>query len=419
MADGTQPNDRDTYRAFDLAAIRADFPILGETVYGRRLAFLDSAASAQKPRAVLDAERQLYETSYANIHRGVYKFSQDATESYEQARVRLRDFLGAADTREVISLRGATEGINLVAQSWGRANISAGDEIILTELEHHSNIVPWQMLAEEKGAVIRVVPVLEDGQIDLGAYHRLLGPRTKMVAAAHISNALGSLLPVQEMIKAAHAVGAKVLLDGCQAAPHMPLDMQALDVDFYVFSGHKLYSTSGCGVLYGKRDLLEAMPPWQGGGDMIETVSFAGTTYNDLPHKFEAGTPHIAGGIALAAAVDYLSAFDWQDIAAHEMDLLAYATDRLSRVNSLRIIGTEPGKKAVISFVMQTAHPHDIGTLLDRSGVAVRVGHHCAQPIMERFGVPGTVRASFGLYNGRDDVDQLVEGLEKVREFFG
>ncbi len=418
MPDGQTTNGA-AKRPFDLAAIRADFPILATEIYGKRLAFLDSAASAQKPRSVIDSDVKLYETSYANIHRGVYKFSQDATEAYEQARLKVQAFMGAASHREIIFVRGATEGINLVAQSWGRANLKAGDEIILTELEHHSNIVPWQMVAEEKGAVIKVVPVLDDGSVDHQAYLDLLGPNTKIAAFAHISNAIGTELPVKAMVKAAHDVGALTLVDGCQAAPHIPIDMADLDADFYVFSGHKTYGPTGIGVLYGKQALLDAMPPWQGGGDMIETVSFAGTTYNDLPHKFEAGTPHIAGGIGLGAALDYLTSFDWEDITAHEADLMAYAKEQLSQINSLKIIGAETERKAVISLVMAEAHPHDIGTILDRAGVAVRAGHHCAQPVMDRFSIPGTARVSFGLYNGRDDVDQLVLGLEKVREFFG
>lgn len=413
------PDGQHHKRVFDVEAIKQDFPILSETVHGKRLAFLDSAASAQKPQAVMDSDRDLFEHGYANVHRGVYKFSQDATDTFESARETVRAFIGAKSTKETLFVRGATEGINLVAQSWGRQTIAAGDEIILTEIEHHSNIVPWQMLVQEKGATIKVVPVLDNGQIDLEAYKALLGDRTKLVACAHISNAIGTLLPVEEMIAAAHAVGAVVLIDGCQAAPHIPLDMQALDADFYVFSGHKVYGPTGIGVLYGKQALLEAMPPWQGGGDMIETVSFSGTTYNDLPHKFEAGTPHIAGAIGLGAALDYLTRFSWDDIMAHEAELMAYAHEKLSRVNSVQVIGDPSHKRAAISFVMNEAHPHDIGTLLDRSGVAVRAGHHCAQPIMERFNVPGTARASFGIYNDKADVDQLIAGLEKVRDIFG
>jgi len=410
MADGA--------RNFDIEAIRADFPILGQQVHGKRLAFLDSAASAQKPRQAVDAEVAFINSTYANIHRGIYQFSADGTELYEEARNTVQRFINAKHAHECIFVRGATEGINLVANTWGRANIKAGDEIILSTLEHHSNIVPWQMVAEATGAVIRVIPVLDDGQIDYDAYLGLLSDRTKLVAVAHISNALGTLLPVADIIRTAHDRGAVVLLDGCQAAPHMALDMQALDADFYVFSAHKTYGPTGIGVLYGKEALLEAMPPWQGGGDMIETVSFERTTYNGLPHKFEAGTPHITGGIGFKAALDYMSAIGFAAIEAHEQELMAYAMDRLRGYNDIRLIGTAADKRAVISFVMDMAHPHDIGTVLDRAGVAVRVGHHCAQPIMDRFAVPGTVRASFGLYNNQDDIDQLIAGLDKVRDLF-
>ncbi len=406
-------------RPFDVEAIRKDFPILGEKVHGKRLAFFDSAASAQKPRSVIDAEVKLYETTYANIHRGIYKFSADATEQYEDARLAVQRFMGASKSHECIFVRGATEGINLVAQTWGRKNISEGDEMILSALEHHSNIVPWQMLAEEKGAVIKVTPVLEDGQIDLDAYKALLSDKTKLVATAHISNAIGTILPVREIIQAAHDAGALVLLDGCQAAPHITIDMVELDVDFYVFSAHKTYGPTGIGVLYGKEQHLDTMPPWQGGGDMIETVTFEKTTYNALPHKFEAGTPHIAGGIAFTPAIEYIEALGFDAIQAHEDDLFRYAMDQLKGINSLRIIGDTPQKTGIISFVMDIAHPHDIGTILDRSGVAVRAGHHCAQPLMDRYAIPGTVRASIGLYNDRDDVDQLIAALHKVRELFG
>lgn len=403
----------------DVTAIRADFPILAQTVYGKPLTFLDSAASAQKPSVVIDAEKELYEHYYANIHRGVYKFSQDSTEAYEQTRETVRAFINARRSRECIFVRGATEGINLVAQTWGRKNIAAGDEIILSELEHHSNIVPWQMLAEEKGASIKVIPLLDDGSVDMDVYASLLNERTKLVAVAHISNAIGTHLPVEEIIQVAHAVGAKVLIDGCQAAPHCAIDVQALDADFYAFSAHKVYGPTGIGVLYGKEALLDEMPPWQGGGDMISTVTFAKTTYNDLPHKFEAGTPNIAGGIAMRHALDYVSAIGFDRIAAHEAGLRDYATNQLQGSNSVRLIGTAAGKGAIISFVMEQAHPHDIGTILDRQGIAIRAGHHCAQPLMDRFDIPGTVRASFGIYNDRNDVDRLIEGLKKVVDIFG
>lgn len=403
----------------DVEKIKADFPILAREVYGKPLTFLDTAASAQKPRAVIEAETELYEGYYANIHRGVYKFSQDATEAYEANRETVRAFLNAQKGKECIFVRGATEGINLVAQAWGRANVREGDEIILSHMEHHSNIVPWQMLAEEKGAKIRVIPMFDDGALDMEAYASLLNERTRMVAVAHISNSIGVKNPVKEITRLAHDAGALVLIDGCQAAPHMKIDVQDIDADFYAFSAHKAYGPTGIGVIYGKEKHLDAMPPWQGGGDMISTVTFEKTTYNDLPHKFEAGTPHIAGGIAMKVALDYITALGFENIAAHEEELLAYATKELSAFNSLRIIGTAPDKGALISFTMQHAHPHDIGTILDRQGIAVRAGHHCAQPVMDRFGVPGTVRASFGIYNDKSDVDRLIAGLKKVVDIFG
>jgi len=405
--------------AFDIAAVRAEFPILAKTVYDKPLIFLDSAASAQKPRAVIAAEVDLYEGYYANIHRGVYKFSQDATEAYENTRETVRAFIGAKHSRECIFVRGATEGINLVSQSWGRKNIKEGDEIILSGLEHHSNIVPWQMLAEEKGAVIKVIPVLDDGSLNMDVYRSLLNERTKLVAFAHISNAIGTLTPAKEIIRLAHAAGALTLVDGCQAAPHMKIDVQDLDADFYAFSAHKAYGPTGIGVIYGKETLLDAMPPWQGGGDMISTVTFEKTTYNDLPHKFEAGTPNIAGGIAMNEALKFINNIGFDAISAHEADVMEYATRKLTEINSLRIIGTTPRKAALISFVMENAHPHDIGTILDRQGIAIRAGHHCAQPIMDRFAIPGTARVSFGIYNDKDDVDHLVDGLKKVVDIFG
>jgi len=406
-------------QGLDVEAIRKDFPILSETVYGKPLTFLDTAASAQKPRVVIDAEKELYEHYYANIHRGVYKFSQDATEAYEATRETVKDFIGAAKSKECIFVRGATEGINLVAQAWGRANLREGDEIILSEMEHHSNIVPWQMIAEERGAKIKVIPVHDDGSLDMDAYKGLLTGRTKMVAVAHISNSIGVVNPVKDIIRMAHDAGAVTLIDGCQAAPHLKIDVQDLDADFYAFSAHKAYGPTGIGVIYGKEDLLDKMPPWQGGGDMISTVTFEKTTFNDLPHKFEAGTPNIAGGIAMKHALDYITALGFENIHAHEQALLEYATRELGAFNSLRIIGTAAEKGALISFTMEHAHPHDIGTILDRQGIAVRAGHHCAQPIMDRFGVPGTVRASFGIYNDTSDVDRLVAGLKKVTDIFG
>ena len=404
---------------YDVDRVRGDFPILGEEVYGKPLVYLDNGASAQKPRAVIDEITRVYETEYANVHRGVHYMSQKATDAMEASRETVRGFLNAASEQEIIFVRGATEGINLVASSWGRANLSAGDEIVLTVLEHHSNIVPWQMIAEQTGAVIKVAPIDDTGQLIMEEFEKLLSPRTKMVAVAHVSNALGSVLPVAEIVAKAHDVGAKVLLDGCQAVPHMAVDVQALDVDFYVFSGHKLYGPSGIGILYGKQALLEAMPPYQGGGEMILTVTFEKTTYADLPFKFEAGTPHIAGIIALGKAVDYVTTLGLERIAAHEHDVLDYATEQLRAINSVRLIGTAPDKAAILSFMIGDIHPHDVGTILDREGVAVRTGHHCAQPVMDRFDVPATVRASFGLYNTKDEADALVAAVQRVQEIFG
>jgi len=403
----------------DFARYRDDFPILRERMRGKPLVFLDSAASAQKPACVIEAVRRLYETGYANIHRGVYQLSQEATDAYEATRASVRAFLNAESDKEIVFVRGATEGINLVAQAYGRTFLTAGDEVVLTEIEHHSNIVPWQILRDQIGINLKVVPVNEDGSVDIDAYLDLLGPRTKLCAFLHVSNAIGTRLPVKRMIAAAHDVGAVVLVDGCQAVPHQRVDVRDLDADFYAFSGHKIYGPTGIGVLYGKRALLEAMPPWQGGGDMISEVRFERTTWNDLPYKFEAGTPNIAGGIALKAALDYVSAIGLERIAAHEADLLAYAEEQLGRINSVRQIGTAGDRAGILSFIMQGTHPHDVGTILDREGIAVRAGHHCAQPTMERFGVPGTVRASFGLYNSRADVDALVKGLTKVADIFG
>ena len=406
------------HKTFDVSAVREDFPILKETIYGKPLTFLDSAASAQKPQAVIDTVANFYSHSYANIHRGIYKLSQEATEAYEQVRNKVAKFINAASREECLFVRNATEGINLVAQSYGRTFLSEGDEIILTELEHHSNIVPWQLLREEKGIIIKVAPISDEGEVDLKAYRALLTEKTKLVALAHISNVLGTILPVKEMIALAHQAGAKVLVDGCQAAPHIPIDVQDLDADFYVFSGHKVYGPTGVGVLYGKKELLEAMPPWQGGGDMIELVTFEKTTFNVLPQKFEAGTPNIAGVIGLGAALDYLNQFNRQEIEDHEHGLLAYALGRLRGINQLKLIGTAKNKASIISFVLDDIHPHDAGTILDQEGIAVRTGHHCAQPLMERFGLNATIRASFGLYNTRGDVDRLAEGLKKTREIF-
>jgi cysteine desulfurase/selenocysteine lyase len=409
---------RETRAAYDVAALRQDFPILATKVYGKPLVYLDNAASAQKPLAVIEAERDVYEKCYANIHRGVHWLSVHATDAYDAAREKTRRFVNARESHEIIFLRGTTEAVNLVAQTFGRANVGAGDEILITGLEHHSNIVPWQMLCEEKGARLSVVPLDETGDIDLGVLERMLTPSTKLVSVAHLSNALGTILPVKSIAALAHARGIPVFVDGAQAIPRMPVDVQDLDCDFYAFSSHKIYGPTGVGVLYGKTALLEAMPPWQGGGDMIRSVTFEKTTYNALPYKFEAGTPNIAGGIAFGAALDYVSGIGLERIAAHEHDLLAYATERVSAIDGLTVIGTAREKAGVLSFVLAGAHPHDIGTVLDREGIAIRTGHHCAQPVMDRFGLPATARASFGLYNTRGEVDALVAAIHKVIGMF-
>ncbi|MHA1107726.1 MAG: cysteine desulfurase [Alphaproteobacteria bacterium] len=407
-----------TDAAYDVARIRADFPILTQLVYDKKLVYFDSGASAQKPRAVIDSIENTYETCYANVHRGVHYMSQKATDAMEGAREKLRALLNAAEAREIIFVRGATEGINLVASSWGRKNLKPGDEILLSVMEHHSNIVPWQLIAEETGAVIRVAPIDDDGQIIMAAYEELVTAKTRMVAMTHVSNALGTITPIADIIRIAHAHDALVLVDGCQAAPHMTVDVRALDADFYVLSGHKLYGPSGIGVLYGKAALLEAMPPYQSGGEMIDSVSFEKTTFAELPFKFEAGTPHIAGAIALGAAVDYINGIGLERIAEYEDGLLAYATERLGALNSVRLIGTAKDKTSIVSFMLDDVHPHDVGTILDREGIAVRTGHHCAQPVMERYDLAATVRASFGLYNTREEIDALVAALGKVQEIF-
>lgn len=404
---------------YDVERVRADFPILSKLVHGRPLVFLDTTASAQKPQAVIDAERFVYEEEYANIHRGLYYLSAKATERFEAARCKVQKFLNAAKPEEIIVTRNATESINLVASSWGRKFLKAGDEILITGLEHHANIVPWQFLRDQLGVVLKVVPVEDDGEVTLENFTRLLGPRTRMVSVAHVSNVLGTVLPVAEMVRLAHDAGAKVLLDGAQAAVHMSVDVQALDCDFYVMSGHKLYGPTGIGVLYGKEELLNAMPPYQGGGDMILSVTFEKTTYAPLPNKFEAGTPAIAQMHALGVAVDYVTELGLDRIARHEHDLLVYANRCLADMPGFRVLGTRPDKAAVLSFALDCAHPHDIAQVLDNAGVSIRAGHHCAQPLMERFGVPATARASFGLYNTRAEVDALVAAVTKVVEMFG
>ena len=404
---------------FDAERIRQDFPALRQTINGKPLIYLDNAATTQKPQAVLDALRKFYETECANVHRGLHWMSEEATRDYEGSREKVQQFLGAADVKEIVFVRGTTEAINLVAQSFGRPRFRAGDEILITAMEHHSNIVPWQMLCEQTGAVLRVAPINDDGELLLDEFARLLTERTRLAAVSHISNALGTVNPVARLIEMAHSRKVPVLLDGAQAAPHMPVNVQELDCDFYAFSGHKLYGPTGIGVLYGKAQWLEEMPPYQGGGDMINYVTFEKTTYNALPYKFEAGTPHIAGVIGLGAAVDYLNQIGLERAGAYENELLGYATERVRRIPGVRIIGTAREKAGVLSFEIEGIHPHDVGTILDREGVAVRAGHHCAMPVMDRFGVPATTRASFSFYNTPGEVDALVAGIEKVKEVFG
>ena len=403
---------------FDALRLREDFPLLKQSAHGKPLVYLDSAATAQKPRAVIDAERQVYESCYANVHRGVYEVSARAEKAFEAARAKLQAFVGAKESREIIFVRGTTEAINLVAYTFGRKNVAAGDEVLISGMEHHSNIVPWQLLCEEKGASLKVAPISDAGEIELDAMEKLIGARTRLVAVGHVSNALGTINPVKQIVAMAHAKGVPVLVDGAQGAPHLAVDVQDIGCDFYALSGHKMYGPSGIGVLYGKAKLLEAMPPFQGGGDMILSVSYEKTTFNEIPFKFEAGTPNIAGTIALGAAVDYLLAIGMDELAAWDEELLRYGTEALSAIPGLRLIGTARQKAGVLSFVLEGVHPHDIGTILDFEGVAVRTGHHCAQPVMERYGVPATTRASLALYNTKADVDALVRGLKKAKEMF-
>ncbi len=403
---------------FDVRAIRRDFPILQQMIRNRPLVYLDNAATTQKPLAVIEAIRRYYLEDNSNVHRGVHLLSQRATEAFEGARLKVQHFLKAREAREIIFTRGTTEAVNLVAATYGRANLKAGDEVILSAMEHHSNIVPWQILCQEKGAVLRVIPMTDDGELLLDEYKKMLGPKTRMVSVVHVSNALGTINPVEEIIGLAHQHGIPVLLDGAQAAAHLPVNVQSLDCDFYAFSGHKIYGPTGTGVLYGKAKLLEAMPPFQGGGDMIASVSFDETIYNVIPHKFEAGTPDISGVIGLGAALDYLSWIGFEDAASHEQELLAYATEAAGKIDGLRIIGKARRKAGVLSFVLEGIHPHDIGTILDQEGIAIRTGHHCAQPVMDRLGLPATARASFAFYNTFEEVDRLLAGLAKVREIF-
>ncbi len=396
----------------DVSRLRANFPALSRRVNGHPLAYLDNAASSQQPAAVIDAVADYARSHHANVHRGVHTLSQEATALYEGARERVRRFINAASTAEIVFVRGTTEAINLVAQSHGRPRLAAGDEIVVSRLEHHSNIVPWQLLCAQTGAKLRVIPIDRRGVVDFDAYLALLGPRTRIVALPHVSNALGTILPVADFLAAARKRGITTVVDGAQAVPHLPVDVQALGSDFYAFSAHKMYGPTGIGVLHAREELLAAMPPWQGGGDMILSVSFEGSTWNHLPHRFEAGTPNIGGAIGLGAAIDYLGAVGLRHIAAHEAGLLDYATSRLSAIVGLTIIGTAPAKCSLVSFTLEGIHPHDLGTVLDSRGVAVRTGHHCAMPVMEYFGVPATTRASFGLYNTRDEVDALHGALQ-------
>jgi cysteine desulfurase / selenocysteine lyase len=401
---------------FDVAAVRRDFPILDQLVNGKPLVYFDNAASSQRPRAVIDAISRYYEHDHANVHRGVHTLSQRATEAYEGAREVIRGFINAGDTKEIVFVKGTTEAVNLVAQSFVRPQLRPGDEILISALEHHANIVPWQLVCEQTGATLRVIPITPAGEVDFAAFERLLGPRTKLLALAHVSNALGTIVPVEKFIALAKQRRIPVLLDGAQAVPHSVVDVRALDCDFYCFSSHKMIGPTGFGVLYGRRQLLEAMPPWQGGGDMILSVTFEKTTYNQLPWKFEAGTPHIAGAVGIAAAIRYLQDIGMDRIAAYEQELLGYATSRLACVPGLRIIGTSPHKAAVVSFTLEGIHPHDIGTVLDTEGIAIRTGHHCAMPVMEFFKVPATARASMSFYNTFDEIDRLVAALGRARE---
>ncbi|HUK67096.1 MAG TPA: cysteine desulfurase [Anaeromyxobacteraceae bacterium] len=409
---------RPVREAFDVERVRCEFPILARPVRGRPLVYLDSAATTQKPRPVVEAMARFFDQENANVHRGVHFLSERATEAYEGARERVRRFLNARQASEIVFVRGTTEALNLVAFTFGRLKVRAGDEVLVTAMEHHSNIVPWQMLCEQQGARLTVAPIDDRGVLDLEELERRIGPRTRVLCVTHVSNALGTVNPVKRIVALAHARGVPVVVDGAQGAPHLPADVQALDCDFYAFSGHKIYGPTGIGVLYAKAEHLEAMPPWQGGGDMILSVTFERTTYNRIPHKFEAGTPNMAGAVGLAASLDWLAKLPLALAWEHEQDLLDYATKALSRIGGLRLVGTAPEKAAVLSFVFEDIHPHDIGTVLDREGIAIRTGHHCAQPLMQRLGLSATARASLGLYNTRGEIDALVAGLEKVRRMF-
>ena len=405
--------------SFDVEKVRKDFPILSSMIHGNRLVYLDNAATTQKPNAVLDMQNVYYREQNANIHRGVHHLSEVATFEYEKARGKIKNFINAADNKEIIFTAGTTAGINLVASSFGKTFLSAGDEVIISAMEHHSNIVPWQLICEERGAKLRIIPMTDDGELILEEYEKMLSSKTKIVSVVYISNSLGTVNPIKQIIELARRNGSKVLIDGAQAVAHKKVDVQELDCDFFAFSGHKIFGPTGIGVLYGKASLLEQMKPYQGGGDMIRSVTFEKTTFNDLPYKFEAGTPNIVGGIGLGAAIDYVNIIGLDVIAEYEHSVLDYGTDVLKQVKGLRIIGTAKEKASVLSFVLEHAHPHDIGTILDREGIAIRTGHHCTQPVMQRFGIPATARASISIYNTREELDILARGIEKVREIFG
>jgi cysteine desulfurase/selenocysteine lyase len=411
-----RPGSRRTL--LDVEALRRDFPILSRKVHGKPLVYLDNAATTQKPTAVIEAPADMYRNAYGNIHRGVHELSVAATDAYEAAREKARSFVNAAEAREIVFVRGTTEGINLVAQTFGRQRVGEGDEVVITALEHHSNIVPWQMLCEEKKAHLKVIPIDRTGEVKLDELERLLSPRTRIVSVAHVSNALGTLVPVQRIVEIAHSRGIPVMIDGAQAVPRLAVDVRAIGADFYTFSSHKMYGSTGVGVLYGRAELLEAMPPYQGGGDMISSVTFEKTTWNVLPYKFEAGTPNIAGAVGFGAAVDYLTGVGIENVTAHEEELLAHATRELSAIPGLNVIGTAREKIGVLSFTLDGIHPHDVGTVLDQEGIAIRTGHHCAQPVMEFFGIPATARASLALYNTRGEIDALAEGIRKVVRMF-
>lgn len=418
MTSSAAPDTRAGGNLFDVHAVRDDFPILSQKIHGHPLVYLDNGATSQKPRSVIEAIDHYYEHDNANVHRGVHTLSERATDAYEGGRDRAARFLNARDSSEIVFTRGTTEGINLVAQAWARPLLGPGDEVLISTLEHHSNIIPWQLMCQQTGAVLKVIPVHDSGELDMDAFQSMLGSSTRIVAVSHVSNALGTILPVTEIVREAHAIGALVLLDGAQAAPHFPVDVQALDCDFYVFSGHKVYGPTGIGILWARREILDDMEPYQGGGEMIRTVSFESSTWADVPHKFEAGTPNIAGAVGLAAAMDYMDALDRTAVSAHEDALLEYATDALTRVPRLRIVGTAQQKASILSFVMDDIHAHDIGTIVDSQGVAIRVGHHCTMPLHERLGLTASARASFALYNTRDEVDALVQALLKTRTMF-